>query len=126
MQAKGTKDFISTGLHMAHNHIATHVVVHHNAECPATLDGLEPPTLCFGGKDSIHLRYRVKDMVAGPGFEPGSLAYEASGVPGLPYPAIENRFGWGGRTRTFKNAGSKPAAVAILLHPKRHSGHGWN
>lgn len=74
---------------MAHNHIATHVVVHHNAECPATLDGLEPPTLCFGGKDSIHLRYRVKDVVAELGFEPRSPAYEAGGVSGLPHPAIE-------------------------------------
>ena len=91
---------------MAHNHIATHVVVHHNAECPATLDGLEPPTLCFGGKDSIHLRYRVKDVVAEPGFEPESPAYEAGGVTGLPHSAIDNKFGWGGRTRTFNRDSS--------------------
>lgn len=30
-------------------------------------------------------------MVAEPGFEPGSPAYEAGGVPGLPYPAIETK-----------------------------------
>ena len=53
-------------------------------------EGLEPSAFRSVGERSIQLSY-AGNMVAEPGFEPGSPAYEAGGVPGLPYPAIETK-----------------------------------
>jgi hypothetical protein len=52
-------------------------------------------------------------MVAEPGFEPGSLAYEASGVSGLPHPAIETKCA--GHELNMQPFGYQPNALTVEL-----------